>query len=259
VIASVDKASAFSISNALSVGGFPEHALSVDYYQVRERLRADIADRAIRRDLLRLAVDVERLRALLVYLVQDSGAILNAATRGRDLGADPRSVSHWVNLLEDTSLITRLPRYAGSAAARLRSQPRIYASDHGLIAAFTPGGSLERDENVRGRTVEAVVYRHLRELARSVRAEIAFFRRNDDLEAHFVLDLDVGRIVIEVTGTSDPAGRKFNRLIRVGEILKTKNMVLIHGGMADALNPPVLSFSLPRFLVEPLVILEATQ
>jgi hypothetical protein len=94
---------------------------------------------------------------------------------------------------------------------------------------------------------------------RSVRAEIAFFRRNDDLEADFVLDLDGGRIVIEVTGTSDPGGRKFNRLIRVGEILKTKSMVLIHGGMADAINPPVVSFSLPRFLMEPSVILEATQ
>jgi predicted AAA+ superfamily ATPase len=69
-----------AVERYLMAGGFPEHAQSDDYYQVRERLRADIADRAIRRDLLRLGVDVERLRALFVYLVQDSGAILNAAT-----------------------------------------------------------------------------------------------------------------------------------------------------------------------------------
>ena len=248
-----------AVERYLALGGFPEHVLSVDYYQTRERIRADIADRAIRRDLLRLGVDVERLRALFVYLVQASGAILNVATRGRDVGADPRSVSHWVSLLEDTSLITRLPRHSGSAAASLRSQPRIYASDHGLIAAFTPGGSLDPDQNVRGRAVEAVVYRHLRELARTVPAQLAFFRRNDDLEADFVLDLEGVRTVIEVTAASDPAGRKFNRLIRAGESLKTKRLVMIHGGMVDAVTPPVTSLSLPRFLAKPSLLLEALQ
>lgn len=246
-----------AVERYLAVGGFPEHALSSDYYQVRERIRTDVADRAIRRDLLRLGVDVERLRELFVYLVQDSGAILNAATRSRDLGADPRSVAHWVSLLEDTNLITRLYRHVGSAAARLRSQPRIYAADHGLIAAFTPGGSLERGQNARGRAVEAVVYRHLREVARDVRADLTFFRHNDDLEADFVLDWKGGRTVLEVTGSLEPASKKFSRLLRVGDSLKTKRLLMIHGGVVDAANAPVTSLSLATFLLEPSSILEA--
>ena len=248
-----------AVERYLAVGGFPEHALSADYYQVRERIRTDIADRAIRRDLLRLGVDVERLRALFVYLVQDSGAILNAAIRSRDIGADPRSVAHWVTLLEDTNLISRLQRHTGSAAVRLRSQPRIYASDHGLIAAFTPGGSLERGHNTRGRAIEAVVNRHLREVARNSQAELSFFRQNDDLEADFVLDFGGKCTVIEVTASSDPGARKLSRLVRVGESLKTTRLVMIHGGMVDAPKAPVTSISLPRFLSEPSLILETAK
>ena len=33
-----------AVDRYLAVGGFPEHVLSDDHYQVRERLRADIAD-----------------------------------------------------------------------------------------------------------------------------------------------------------------------------------------------------------------------
>ncbi len=75
-----------SVERYLTVGGFPEHALSDEYNQVRDLVRKDIAERAILRDLLSLGLDVERLRKLFVYLIRDSGAIFNASTRARDLG-----------------------------------------------------------------------------------------------------------------------------------------------------------------------------
>ncbi|MCL5044782.1 MAG: hypothetical protein M1336_05785 [Deltaproteobacteria bacterium] len=55
-----------AVERYLQVGGFPEHARADDYRQARERLRVDVAERAIGRDLLRLGVDVEQVRRLFV-------------------------------------------------------------------------------------------------------------------------------------------------------------------------------------------------
>ena len=46
------------------------------------------------------------------------------------------------------------------------------------------------------------------------------------LGADFVLTYDDGTVVIEVTSTPDPSLRKFNRLLRAGEILKTSRLAI---------------------------------
>jgi hypothetical protein len=245
-----------TVERYLAVGGFPEHALSDDYYRVRERIRNDTRDRAIVRDLLSLGLDVDRVEKLFVYLVQDSGAIFSARTRAHDLGADPRSVAQWVRALENICLVTPLQRHTERATARLRSQPKIYAADHGLVAAFAPGGSVERDQTVRSQAFEAVVFRHLRDVAKLVHGELTFFRRDDDLEADFVLSSDQGRVVVEVIASLSPAPRKLNRLFRAAEILKTSRLVMIHGGIMDSPQGMVNSLSLARFLLTPESVLE---
>jgi predicted AAA+ superfamily ATPase len=67
----------------LSVGGYPEHITANSLAEARRRIRADTVERAILRDLLRMDVDVERVRELFVYLLEDSGAIFDAGARQR--------------------------------------------------------------------------------------------------------------------------------------------------------------------------------
>jgi len=250
------------VERYLTIGGFPEHASSEDYAQVHEQVREDIASRALLRDLLHLGIDLDRLGRFFVYLMQDSGAIFNASTRARDLAADQRSTAQWLRALEDTRLIKRLDAYSEKAAVRLRSQPKIYASDHGLVAAFAPSGSLIRDQRSRSRAIEAAVFRHLRDVVQRVRGELNFFRRrirNDDLEADFVLRFERGPVVIEVTSSHDPSARKFDRLLRVGQILNSSNLVMIHGGVVDTTETRITSLSLARFLLQPESVLEAVK
>ncbi len=245
-----------AIGRYLAIGGFPEHAqLDPDLYMVRERVRDDIADKAIRRDLVRLGVDVERVRDLFVYLTQDSGAIFSARSRARDMGADERSVRQWLRRLEDAHLIEMLPRHSLNAAARLRSQPKIYASDHGLIPAFTPSGAPDSDPSIRGRVLEAAVFRHLRIVRSQLQqGHLSFFRDSDDLESDFVLDYGENRLVVEVTASTDPSTRKFNRLRRVGAAIKATRLVLLQSGLVRS-ETNELSLSLADFLLDPLVVL----
>src|SRR5690606_30291530 len=100
----------------LANGGFPEH-VDVEASVARERLRQDVGDRAILRDLLRTGADVLRIQRLFVYLAQQSGALADAAKLAQLLGADRRSVHDWLLRLHETQLVVTLHRHTASAAS----------------------------------------------------------------------------------------------------------------------------------------------
>lgn len=235
----------------LALGGFPEHALNDDFPEVRRRLRSDIAERAILRDLAGLGVDVQRVKDLFVYLARESGGELNAEARGRDLNADPRSVREWSRLLAETLLVIPLERFAEHAAAGLRSRPKIYAADPGIVQAFAL--SPVQDQEVRARAFEAAVFRHLREVARG---DLGFFRLRDDLEIDFALQMAGRKIGVEVTSSLRVRPDKLERLRKAGAALGADHLLLVHGGVVQEAVAGVQAIPLSRFLLDPAAALE---
>ena len=239
----------------LALGGFPEYVLSEDFPEVRRRLRSDIAERAILRDLSSLGVDVERIKDLFVYLLQDSGAELNAEARARDLEADPRSVREWVRLLTDTLLVFPLDRFARGATAGLRSKSKIFAADPGLVMAFA--SFPVQDPTVRARAFEAAVFRHLREVARDREARLGYYRQREDLEIDFVLeDLRGTLVAIEVTSNPRLRADKIERLRRAAKELGADRRILIHGGVLNEGAEGIEVIPIQRFLFYPAACLD---
>lgn len=238
----------------LALGGFPEHAVSDDFPEVRRRLRNDIAERAILRDLAGLGVDVQRVKDLFVYLARESGGEFNAEARGRDLGADPRSVREWARLLAETLLIVPLERFAEYAAAGLRARPKMYAADPGIVQSFAV--SPVQDQDVRARAFEAAVFRHLRETSRSLGGELGYFRHRDELEIDFALQLPGQRVGIEVTSGMRVRPDKLERVRKAGRVLEADRLVLIHGGLIQEKVEGVRALPLAAFLLNPAAILE---
>lgn len=232
----------------LAAGGFPEHARNEAFEDVRRRLRADIVDRAIMRDLVLLGVDVVQARALFVYLVQASGSIFDAAARAREVGADPRSVRNWCRLLEDAKLLASLTRRTSYPSARLRSKPKIYASDHGVVAAFAPIPDPLQAPQVRGAVIEAVVFRHLREASDRLKGELSYFREGERLEIDFVVDLPDGVVAVEVTGSADVIP-KLPSLSTAARAARADRMLLVHGGAERRERNGIRTIPLPYFLL----------
>lgn len=236
----------------VALGGFPEHVTAAPQTgETRRRLRQDIAERAILRDLLRTGVDVTRVRDLFVYLVQSSGAIFDAAPRARDLDADPRTVRDWLRLLEETCLVVALEPFALRAAARLRkrTRPKVYAADHGLVSAFLPGALPHDDPGVRGALMETMVFRHLRTLPA---AALRYYRSERGAhEIDFVVDGPDGRIAVEVTAAQSPRPEKLARLNAAAEDAGIRRRALVHGGMAEGTGDGVRLLPLHRFLLDP--------
>lgn len=244
------------VDRYLALGGFPEFALAaqggaaLDEALVLRRLREGVVEKALLRDIAREVRDPRPVRALFVYLVQESGGIWNARKRASDLGKDERSLGHWLHLLEDTLLVVALPRYARHAAAGLRSRPRLYAADPGLVTAFS---LLDRSEpEVRGRVLEAAVFRHLRELQREdPRSGLWYYRDRAGLEADFVLELPGSRSVIEVTGSARVKPEKAEAVRRVGERVGADRLVVVYGGTVAGEVGGVHVAPVGRFLLDP--------
>lgn len=242
------------VERYLALGGFPEHVGSEDPPSVRRRLRSDVVDRALMRDLAGRVDDPRRVRDLFVYLLQDSGAKLDRGNRADDLGADPRTVGSWVELLKETFLLVELRELVLSkkAAARLGRNAKLYAADPALVPAFAASPQPGCDPEVRAAVFEAAAYRHLRELARREGGELAYARLGDDLEVDFVLRRPDGELVaVEVTSSPKVKPRKLARLNEVADRIGAAARVLVHGGWIEEERQGVRVLPMGRFLLDP--------
>jgi hypothetical protein len=235
----------------LALGGFPEHVTAEDFRRTRQRIRDDVVNRAIYRDLSRAGVDVERVRRLFVFLAQESGSIFKLKDRAEQVHADTRPVRHWLSLLDEAALIARLPRHAVKASSRMRGAERekVYMSDHGMVTAFSLTGM--DDPEVRSRVFEAVVFRHLRELERTVDGRVSVFRPEEDLEIDFVFETGRRRVAIEVTSSSGVKGKKLDRLLSAAHQVSSQERILIFGGVTRAEERGVEVTPLRDFLLDP--------
>ncbi|HSL82399.1 MAG TPA: ATP-binding protein [Thermoanaerobaculia bacterium] len=233
----------------VKAGGYPAYLQIDDLDFVRRELREHVGDRAVVRDLVRSGVDVERARALFVFLVQESGTIFKVGERARQLSADTRSVHDWLRLLEEAALVSRLPRFAVRPSRRMLGDPKIYASEHGLIWALSLPSA--RPAEVLAKVYEAVVFRHLREIARVWGRSLSYFRRRNDLEIDFVLELPSKRIAVEVTSQRAVSESRIDRVRKAAQELGADSSIVIFGGITRAHRDAVGVLPLVEFLIDP--------
>jgi predicted AAA+ superfamily ATPase len=238
----------------LRSSGFPGQLMEDDLSLARKRLREDISDRAILHDLLVHNVDVARVRTLFTYLVQTSGNQWAAENRAQDLDADPRTASQWLHLLIQTGLITALPRWTpgksgkpGKASAELRTHPKVYASDHGLLLAFSAQAA--EDPLLQGRVLETVVYRHLRAVRDDDR-DVAYFRVDDRCEIDFVTSVDNDTVGVEVTAARTVDSEKLSKVAAAGTRLGAKRLLVVHGGLFEGERQGIRLVPRHRFLAD---------
>ncbi|MFQ5749722.1 MAG: ATP-binding protein, partial [Planctomycetota bacterium] len=193
------------LEDYLERGGYPEHATepSEKLPLIRRRIREDVEKKAIGQDLavdLGLREDLGLLRVFL-HLVQHPGARLNMKKLSEAVGIHPATGQRWLLALEKTSLFHRLPATSadGRPAQAGRCQPKIYPTDPGLIAAYTPTGD-------HGRRAECAVLRHLLEVRENleldsdstVRSTLGFWKQNE-YEIDFLLRFEGQVLAVEVT------------------------------------------------------------
>lgn len=89
--------------------------------------------------------DFDRLLAL---LGARSGALLNQADLGRELGVSANTVKAWISILEASGQIYVCPAYYESLGKRVIKSPRVHLLDCGLLSRLT--GTTTPEQVLRG-------------------------------------------------------------------------------------------------------------
>jgi predicted AAA+ superfamily ATPase len=223
-------------------GGFPtpavhlktadERAVWFDGY-VRTYLERDL------QDLSSIAAlpDFRRLmRAACLRL----GQLINQTELGRDVALPQPTVHRYLNLLETSYLLVRLPAYAVNRTKRLIKSPKLYWGDTGV--ALHLGGLVDP----AGAHLENLVLHDLSTWrdARMDRAEILCWRTTLGEEVDFVIETGGRLLPIEVKASSRPrhADTTALRTFRSEYGKKARAGLLLHtGNTLDWLAPDVLA------------------
>jgi uncharacterized protein len=223
-------------------GGFPtpavelktakERSIWFDGY-VRTYLERDLQDQAS----ISALPDFRRLmRAASLRL----GQLVNQTELGRDVALAQPTVHRWLNLLETSYLLVRVPAYAVNRTKRLIKSPKIYWSDTGVAL------HLAEVAEPAGAHLENLVLQDLLAWrdSRLERAEVTCWRTSIGEEVDFVVESGDRLLPIEVKSNTRPrlAEAAHLRTFRAEYGKRSRAGLLLHAGSTLAwLTPDVLA------------------
>ena len=223
-------------------GGFPTPAVHMQTDREREVWLEGYVRTYVERDLRTLSVitGLSDYRRLMRAVCLRIGQLVNQTGLGRDVGLPQPTVHRWLNLLETSYLLVRVPAYAANRTKRLIKSPKLYWSDTGLAM------HIAREPEPRGPHLENLVLNHLlawRDI-RLDRAEILHWRTVGGAEVDFVVETADGLLPIEVKATTRPrlGDTSHLRLFRQEYGSQARSGLLLHAGeLVDWITPDVLA------------------
>jgi len=223
-------------------GGFPTPSLSLESAADRAIWFDGYVRTYLERDLQDLASisalpDFRRLmRAVSLRL----GQLVNQTELARDTAVPQPTVHRWLNLLETSYLLVRLPAYAVNRTKRLIKTPKLYWADTGvalhLAESNEPGGAHLENLVLH----DLLAWRD----ARLERAELGYWRTAVGDEVDFVIEAGGKLLPIEVKASARPRLADCNHLrtFRAEYGKKARTGLLLHtGSRLEWLAPDVLA------------------
>jgi predicted AAA+ superfamily ATPase len=163
------------------------------------------------------------------------GQLVNVSAIARDAGAARTTVAEYLEILEDTLLVTRLPAYEARLRVRERRHPKLYWVDPGIVRAVKRQlGPLAVEE--RGSLLEGWVLTTLRAYAevRHVYDEVHYWAPSEgSIEVDFLLRRDRDLLAIEVKANTRFTPQILRGLRAIGDVSNVVRRVLVYGGIRE--------------------------
>ena len=223
-------------------GGFPTPAVHMKTAQDRAVWFDGYIRTYLERDLQELSAisALPDFRRLMQAASLRLGQLVNQTELGRDVALKQPTVHRYLNLLETSYLLVRLPAYAVNRTKRIIKLPRLYFGDTGVAL------HLARGDEPGGAHLENLVLSDLMAWrdARIERAELFYWRTTTGEEVDFVIEVDGKLLPVEVKATSRPrlSDAAHLRTFRKEYGSKARAGLLLHtGSTLDWLTPDVLA------------------
>jgi predicted AAA+ superfamily ATPase len=223
-------------------GGYPTAALELQTADDRATWFAGYVRTYLERDLQEISsvTALPDLRRLMRAACLRIGQMLNQTELGRDVALPQPTVHRYLNLLETSYQLVRIPAYAVNRTKRLIKTPKLYWADTGLAM------HLAGIDEPEGPQLENLVLNDLLAWrdSRTKPAEVLYWRTATGEEVDFVLEVDRKVIPIEVKATARPRVDDAKHLKSFREEYKTRARpaLLLHtGDRVEWLAPGILA------------------
>lgn len=210
-------------------GGFPTPALDLESRSDRQLWFSGYVKTYLERDVQEISSisALPDLRRLMRAASLRLGQLVNQTELGRDVSLPQSTVHRYLNLLETSYQMFRLPAFSVNRTSRLIKTPKLYWGDTGL--ALHISGS-----EPQGAHLENLILNDLlswRE-GRSETAEILYWRTVSGDEVDFVVETEGSVLPIEVKSTTRPrlSDAKGLQRFRAEYPDKSRTALLLHDG-----------------------------
>lgn len=223
-------------------GGFPTPAVEMTTAAERRIWFTGYVRTYLERDLQQLSTisGLPDFRRVMRAACHRLGQLVNQSELGRDVALPQPTVHRYLNLLETSYLLVRLPAFAVNRTKRLIKSPKLYWADTGLALHLaeldTPGGA--HLENLILQDI--LSWRD----ARTEQAEVMYWRTTGGHEVDFVIESGGKLLPVEVKATARPrlSDAAHLRLFRNEYGDRARTALLLHTGeRMEWITPDVLA------------------
>lgn len=223
-------------------GGYPTPALELDSATARATWFSGYTKTYLERDLQDISsvTALPDLRRLMRATCLRLGQLVNQTELGRDVSLPQATVHRYLNLLEMSYQLVRVPAYSVNRTRRLIKTPKVYWCDPGLAL------HLSGLDQPTGAYLENIVLMDLlswRE-GRTTAAEVLYWRTASGEEVDFVVETGKHLIPIEIKATPRPrqSDARHLRTFRDEYGRKSRAGLLLHtGNQLEWLSPGILA------------------
>ncbi|HLB52784.1 MAG TPA: ATP-binding protein [Chlamydiales bacterium] len=191
-------------------GGFPQTALIESITQSQKLLREDIVDKVLKRDMTALfgVRRILELEQMFIYLCMHDGGMQDTQTISKELGIAKPTVQNFIDLLESTHLIYKLPPF-GYGKEVLRGKNKLYLGDPAIApAVLMKGKAILENADALGKCVETAVMSNLWSHCASNHARFSYWRNPKEKEIDLIVEMGEKLTPIEVKYQSQPVQQR---------------------------------------------------
>jgi len=164
--------------------------------------------------------DIARFETFLSSCAAKVGSLINLSDLGRDIGADARTVSSWLSILEESYIAFRLTPYYQNVGNRHVKTAKLYFYDTGLLCSLL-GIETEADlvssKRLGALFENAVIVEKRKQFYNQGKEPRMFFWRdggNKEKEVDLVVEQSLDRLELFEIKSSMTANRSFLEVMR---------------------------------------------
>ena len=163
--------------------------------------------------------DIATFKKMLLYSISNIGSVFSYKSLGTAAGTNENTAKKYINILNDSYIISDISNFAFSLKANVRNSHKLYAADNGIINAVS-----YRFWDNKAKLFENFVFN---ELQKRQFDEITFANNNGECDFVIKKGLEYQAIQVCYELTTENSKREFGGFATIEDYIKISKKIII--------------------------------